>query len=60
MSVLSTREKLTEVEAFIKDAFCVDGEVKTVFRDVHLEDHPCFEIKDKKRGQFTVIVSRPA
>ena len=56
MSKSINQQKKEAVEEFVKLAFCVTGTAKTVFQDVTLKDHPCIQLTDEKRGEFTVII----
>jgi hypothetical protein len=44
------------IESFVKNAFCVDGEVKTVFTPRLFKSH--IECNDKVRGKFVVAFEK--
>ena len=49
-------KKAQEVEDFFKEAMCVDGESKMIFRDAVLKSHPFIRLTDSKRGTFLVTI----
>ena len=45
------------LEHFLKEAFCIDGECHMLIKEVNLnEKMPVFELTDSKRGTFNLIL----
>ena len=51
-----TVEKMDNIGEFLKEAFCIDGEVNITFRDINVKNHLCIELNDSERGKFSLVL----
>lgn len=62
--MLNTLQKIENLESFLSDAWCIDGECKfqgvsksCLYQKTHTEV-PVFKLTDSKRGEFLISVSK--
>jgi len=54
----SDNQKNIEICNFIKNAFCIDGEVEMVLSDKPISSKLFFKCEDSKRGKFFVTYGK--